>query len=78
MTAAEHVRLELQAARQRGEPFAAAWTAALDGLPLPRSGREREGWEAALATTRSAWRRAYLRQPPSPREATLAGLIEAA
>jgi len=76
MSPAEHIRHELAASRSTGEPFAGAWTAALGCLPLPGSGRQREDWEAALATTRSAWRRAYDGLPPSPREATLAAFVE--
>ncbi len=46
-------RLELQAGREAGVPFAAAWRDAIQSVPPP--------WRDTLRRTRTAWRSGYLR-----------------
>jgi hypothetical protein len=51
------LRIELERARRRDEPFASAWERA---LPLALAGaRERTAWRVALDATKGAWEAAY-------------------
>jgi hypothetical protein len=54
----EHVREQLEAARRLGLSFETAWRRAL------RDVRARDV-QVALTETRSAWRSAYKREPPT-------------
>jgi hypothetical protein len=58
--------------RRAGQPFEAAWPAALRQLP-----RGPWPWRPAVQATRDAWRRAYLREPPTPSEQAVALAIAA-
>lgn len=55
----ERVRHQLEQDRRAGLPFGAAWSNALEALPLA----EREEWGAVLEDTRAAWATAYTGTP---------------
>ena len=74
-------RRRLAERRRRGEPFDEAWEAELSRLPATRWDRRDYPTSAALRACRSAWERAYLREPPTSLDGSagrLAGALEAA
>lgn len=77
----------------RGASFEVAWTAAVrPGLPLiltnhknppadairwPTDTTDRHGWQQAIRESKVAYRRAFERRPPTPRERALERLAPA-
>jgi hypothetical protein len=61
------LRSRLAEQRRAGQPFEQAWPSALSQLP-----RGPWPWRPAVLATREAWRRAYLREPPTPHEQAVA------
>jgi hypothetical protein len=65
-------------ARRRGEPFEAAWDAAVPRAVRPTASHERATWTTILTATREAWGRAYNGEPAAPHDlaaARIAGLL---
>ena len=60
------LRQSLEAQRRQGIGFDQAWSVAIAEVP-------NSGWRTrdVIASTREAWKRAYLRQPPTPAERKL-------
>ena len=81
MNPAELLRIELQDHRARGVGFPHAWSKALATIAAAEPAataivarREHRAWLAALAETRSAWRRAYQGEPAAPAELAVSAL----
>jgi hypothetical protein len=71
----QQVRHQLAASRARGEPWEAAWPAALAALdPRPYGESERDA--AALRATAPSWRAAYLGLPAPSAEHAIEHLAE--
>ena len=66
MDAIERLRRSLEAQRRQGIDFDQTWSVAITQVPNS-CWRTRE----VVASTREAWKRAYLRQPPTPAERKL-------
>ena len=66
MDAIERLRRSLEAQRRQGIDFDQTWSVAITQVP-------NSGWRTreVVASTREAWKRAYLRQPPTPAERKL-------
>lgn len=66
MTPAAHMRVVLQAARERGLPFAEAWQLAIQTLPRPTTPTlrvERRAWLEELAWARGFYHCSYVGRP---------------
>jgi hypothetical protein len=60
------LRVDLARQRRAGQDFSDAWDGAVAGALAAEPIRfERQQWAVALAGTRSAWARAYMRAPAS-------------
>jgi hypothetical protein len=73
------IRERLAAARRRGEPFEEAWRSLMP-VTVDLRGRRRQPWGdettgRLMTATKSAWRRAYLRQPPTNGELAVVRLL---
>ena len=53
------LRVELQAARDRGEPFGRAWPRAVRVALAPLPAWERKAWSPIIEDTSGCWRNAY-------------------
>lgn len=77
MTAAARVRARLAVARSEGVPFDEAWPDAVADALATETGVHHEAWASGLEAARSAFRRAYLREPAGRGETGVAASMQA-